>query len=136
MKNPAIIVVSSVFLLATAAGAQEVIEPADGVNAILRDSPPGMLLGTEQGRATGRFVVIQGRRVPVFFGYERWLRVVPLDQDNMPEEAGPYWVFWGKVGGGVNDFVSVDPCDGMEVEACGELRERLSETISAFSAEF
>ena len=65
-----------ILMLAGNAGAQDrvdVITPVSGTTALLRDAPPGIWVGKEQGRVTDykRYVVIEGRQVPVFWSLER-----------------------------------------------------------------
>ena len=68
-------------------------------------------------------MVLEGRRVPVFFDHERWLRVVPITPDNTlaAPDAGSFWIRWGEVDDNSEDFVPVDLCDGEDSEECNEL---------------
>ena len=113
------------FIPTTNTSAQEVIAPAENTDAILHDSPPGLLPGSARGQAGeySRYVVLEGRRVPVFFGHERWLRVVPLTPDNTLADRNPefFWIRWGGVDDSSEDFVPVDPCEGTGSGECSAL---------------
>ena len=128
-----------VFVLATTVAAAqdaiEVIKPVEGTSPILRDAPPGILLGAARGQANehDKYMVIEGRRVQVFFDFERWLRVVPLDESNSPSSDGPYWVRWGKVGEGPSEFIQVDICERLDPQDCRNLREQLAADIGTLA---
>ena len=130
-------VLCSVLVLTTGTSTQrsiEVIAPADRTEAVLHDSPPGILLGTASGNVANykRYVIIEGRRVQVFFDHERWIRVMPLDENNELQDKGPYWVRWGMVGDRSNDFEPVDLCNKNTLPAdCDKQREKLAEKIKA-----
>ena len=124
-----------ILVLAGNAGAQDrvdVIAPVSGTTAVLRDAPPNIWVGEEQGPVTNfnRYMIIEGRQVPVFWGRERWLRVVPLNNDNdIIDKAGPFWVRWGKVGDSQGDFLLTDLCD-VESETCRNDERRLAAEVA------
>ena len=123
-----------ILLFAGHAGAQDrvdVIAPVSGTTAVLRDAPPDIWVGEEQGSVTdfNRYMIIEGRQVPVFWGHERWLRVVPLNNDNaIIKDVGPFWVRWGKVGDSQGDFLLTDLCD-VESETCRDDERRLAAEV-------
>ena len=132
-----------ILMLAGHAGAQDrlnVIAPVSGTTAVLHDAPPDIWVGEEQGPVTGfdRYMIIEGRRVPVFWSQERWLRVVPLKDDNTIDEAGPFWVRWGKVGDSQGAFLPADLCAPRsgpppsedESERCRSDEERLAAAVA------
>ena len=132
----AIISLLAYLLLTPVSHAQEVIAPAQGTDATLHDSPPGLLPGAQRGQATdyARYMVLEGRRVQVFFDYERWLKVVPLTPDNtlLPTPES-FWIRWGRAASS-GDFIRVDVCDANialcdDLRKLRELRERIANTM-------
>ena len=124
--NRSIGILAGVCVLASMANAQglssvQVIKPERTSSAVLRAGPPGLfgIPGTKIGE-TGeddKYAIVDGLDFPVFFGFDRWLRVVPI-VDQEIRTSSQYWIRVGKPNENSNKFVYEDLCKDLNQQKC------------------